>query len=53
MNTTLKIILGNLVRLGVYILAGFGLYAFINNPWLVGASLAVCGVVEGFTLHKR
>ena len=53
MINTLKYILGHVIRIAVYTLAGFALYAFIRNGWIVFFTLLISGLVEGYILQSK
>lgn len=53
MNFTPEKILGHILRVIVYIWAGFGLYSFIHSGIFVAIVLGILGAVEGFLLHSK
>lgn len=46
-------LLGNIIRVAVYTLAGFGMYVFVRNGWVVFFTLLIAGAVEGYLLQKE
>ena len=53
MNSKAEKVLGHILRVFVYIMAGFGVYQFIHSGIFVAILLGLIGSVEGYLLRSK